>query len=624
MIAIIATMFAPYLAAAQEGITVYTASKIITMEERQPEATAVAVADGRIVSVGSLETLVDYISAGADIDTTFADKVLMPGFIDPHVHPSLPAVLTQFPFIAPDDWSLPTGEFPGETTPEGYVARLQELVAEYEAAGDTDVPFYAWGYHPLWHGELFRPELSALFPDTPVILWHRSFHELILNDSAVQMLGITEDESKAHPEEADWEKGHWFENGLTVLLPKMPYLLADARYSKGMENFYEMVHQAGVTSVMDMGVGLFGDPVGETALIRQIAEETEPPARLVLTPIITDFIARGKDPEEALSEIREWEQGNTSRVIFDEHFKLMIDGAIYSGLSKYGFPGYKDGHEGQWMNDPSDIFQWARFFWNEGFQLHAHTNGDASAGLLVEIVRALQEEKPRFDHRTTLEHFAYATDDQLRQMKALGMAVSANPYYQYILADIYADVWLGADVARFMVPLGSAVKEGIVVGLHSDNPMAPLSPLTLVQTAVERVSINGNDNAGIERLTVDQALRAVTIDAAWFMRMEDDIGSIRSGKLADFVVLQEDPYAVDPSELADIKIWGTVFEGQVYPIQRSMTDEPMSERLKVANPAAVFCDKQGGTYGLDDGMCNLPNGDVVDAWAYYRANASSD
>ena len=106
-------------------ITIFTAKKIITMTEAMPDAKAVAVADGRIVSVGTLESLKPWLDRYPhELDERFADKIIMPGFIDPHLHPSLPAVLTQFPFLAPDDWSLPTGEFPGAMTPETYEARL--------------------------------------------------------------------------------------------------------------------------------------------------------------------------------------------------------------------------------------------------------------------------------------------------------------------------------------------------------------------------------------------------------------------------------------------------------------------------------------------------------------------
>jgi predicted amidohydrolase YtcJ len=298
-------------------------------------------------------------------------------------------------------------------------------------------------------------------------------------------------------------------------------------------------------------------------------EGDEAPARLVLTPIITDFLARGVSPEEALEEMQQRNGRNSRRVMYDNHFKLMMDGAIFSGLAQFAYPGYMDGHQGQWMAPRETTYIWAETFWDEGYQLHAHTNGDASAAALVELVRRLQSHRPRVDHRTTLEHFAYATEDQVRQMHALGMLVSANPYYQYILADIYAERWLGPDRARNMVPLGALQRAGVRFALHSDTPMAPLSPLTLVWAAVNRQTINGNDNASAQKVSVRQALRAVTIDAAWVMRREDQIGSIRAGKMADFAVLEQDPYSVEPQQLKDIKIWGTVFEGTPYPVEKA-------------------------------------------------------
>ena len=549
-------------------VTVFLAKEIVTMEPGLPRATAVAVADGRIVAVGELEDMQPWLDKpGGRIDRSLEDKILMPGFIDPHVHPSLPAVLTQFPFLAPDDWSLPTGEFPGATTPGDYQKKLKAQVDAYsvDQGREAGIPFISWGYHQLWHGEIRRQQLNQWFPETPVMLWHRSFHELIANDAALELLGVKEaDLQGVH--EASWEEGHFWENGMYVLVPKLSFLFRPDRYAQGMQNFIEMMHQSGVTSAMDMGVGIFGDPVGETALIRKVMEESQAPARIVLTPIITDFLGRGVSPEDALAQIESWTQDNSERVMFDRHFKLMMDGAIYSGLSQYAYPGYMDGHQGQWMAPLETTFAWAEVFWKAGYQLHAHTNGDGSAAALIDMLRRLQAETPRVDHRFTLEHFAYATEDQLRQMHALGMLVSANPYYQYMLADIYAERWLGEDRARNMVPLGAVTRQGMRFGLHSDCPMAPLSPLTLAWTAVNRGTINGNDNAEAQKVTVEEAIRAITVDAAWLMRMEDEIGSIRAGKRADFAVLEANPFKVNPKKLKDVEVWGTVFGGEVRPV----------------------------------------------------------
>lgn len=547
------------LAASGDGLTVFTAARIITMEPAQPQATAVAVADGRIIAVGSEEALEPLRrSRGGVVDRRFADKVLMPGFIDPHVHPTLPAVLTQFPFLAPDDWSLPTGEFPGALTPVRFETQLRQLVAAHD---DPTLPFIAWGYHPLWHGEVYRAQLNAWFGDTPVMLWHRSFHELVGNDAALAMLGIVEEDTRGNHEN-DWERGHFWENGLHAIVPKLSFLFDPERFRAGMGNFLAMLHRGGVTTALDMGTGIFGDPAAEIALIRAAAEEQAAPARIVLTPIITDFLARGRTPAEALAEIDGWRAGNSRRVLIDRHFKLMMDGAIFSGLAQMGPPGYLDGHEGLWMTPLDVTGQWARAFWQAGYKLHAHANGDASAAAFIDLLRTLQAEHPRVDHRMTLEHFAYSTEDQSRQLAALGAVVSANPYYHYLLSDLYAGPWLGPDRAAQMVRLDSLARHGVTFALHSDAPMAPLAPLRLAAAAAQRVTINGNVRAPAEIIPLDLALRAITIDAAWIMGWEDQIGSIRAGKRADFTVLEADPYAVGAQGLQNIGIWGVVFEGE--------------------------------------------------------------
>ena len=546
----------------QAETVVYTAKLIRTMEPALPEATAVAVEDGKVLAVGSLDSLSPLIaSRGARIDRQFEDKVMTPGFIDPHVHPTLPAVLTQFPFLAPDDWYLPTGDFPGATTPEGYRSALQNLVAQHDNAS---VPFVAFGYHPLWHGEVWRDDLNNWFGDTPVMIWHRSFHELIGNDAAWELLGVTKEDAEAIPHGASWERGHFYELGLRAVFPRMGFLFEPARYMKGMQNFLSMMHESGVTTAADMGTGIFGNPVGEIQAIKAAVASDPVGVRVLLTPIITDFITRQKSAEQALAEVRDWQTMNDNQVTVGNHFKLMIDGAIFSGLSQMGSPGYLDGHTGVWMVDVPTLETFAKTFWDAGFQIHAHSNGDAATARFIDLLDYLLRESPRVDHRMTLEHFAYSTEDQNRKLAALGAAVSANPYYHYILSEMYSSEWLGPDRGPQMVRLGSLEAKGVPVGLHSDSPMAPLSPLTLMWTAVARENISGEKTGQGEVMSRYGALKAITIDAAWILGLEDSIGSIRAGKAADFTVLSADPMTVPLEQLRSIEVIGTVFAGTAH------------------------------------------------------------
>ena len=546
-------------------LVVYTAQLVRTMEPALPTATAVAVENGEIIAVGSEASLEPLrVSRAGRIDRQFEKQILLPGFIDPHVHPALPAVLTQFPFLAPDDWRLPTGDFPGETTPEGYRQRLMTLASAHT---DSAVPFIAWGYHPLWHGEIWRKDLNEMFGERPVMIWHRSFHELIGNDAAWALLGVTE--ADAHGEEgADWARGHFYENGLKAVVPKLGYLFTPERFGRGMFNFLAMLHQAGVTTALDMGTGIYGNPLAEIAGVRAAANAYPVPVRIILTPLILDFLTRGQSPEAALAEIRGWQAENDERVAIGNHFKLMIDGAIFSGLAQMGAPGYLDGHEGVWMVPEDTLRAYAEIFWRAGFQLHAHANGDAAVDRFLTLIEALQHDFPRPDHRATIEHLAYSTEQQSVQLAKLGAQASVNPYYHYILSEAYSGDWLGPDRAAQMTRLGSLARNGVPLTLHSDAPMAPLSPLTLVWAASERETISGARGLETERLSRAEALEAVTAGAARVIGRENEIGSIRAGKRADFVVLDADPMTVSGSELRDIKVLATVFAGQPYPTPR--------------------------------------------------------
>ena len=542
--------------------TIFQAKNIITMDPGQPRARAVAVKDGRIVAVGSVEELAQHEALKSfQIDDRFSAHVLLPGFIDPHVHPTLPAILTQFPFLAPDDWTLPSGEFPGARSPEAFKSKLRKLVAAHT---DSERPFISFGYHPLWHGYIYRDTLDEWFPSQAVILWHRSFHELIANSAALALLGLEQAEvEKIH--EANWARGHFWENGAKAMVPALSFVFEAERFLAGTVNFLQMAHRGGVTTALDLGTGIFGNAEQELSLIRQAVANSSAPLRIIMTPIITDFLARGRTPAQAEAEIDQWRLGNTHQVLIEKHFKLMMDGAIFSGLAQMGAPGYLDGHQGVWMAPLETTEMWAEHFWRAGYKIHAHTNGDRSASALLSILDRLQQKYPRRDHRLTLEHLAYATEEQLRRLAVLGGVISANPYYHFILSDLN-EVWFGPERSAQIVRLGSAERLGLPFALHSDAPMAPLEPLTLAWAASNRITINDRKTGQEQRISLDAALRAITIDAAWVIGWENEIGSIRAGKRADFTVLEEDPYEAGAAKLRDLAIWGTVFEGSPAPI----------------------------------------------------------
>ena len=171
---------------------------------------------------------------------------------------------------------------------------------------------------------------------------------------------------------------------------------------------------------------------------------------------------------------------------------------------------------------------------------------------------------PRFDHRFTFEHYGISTPEQARRIKALGGVVSVNPYYLYTRSELTAP-YIGCDRAYTAARLRTLTDAGVITSLHSDTPIGTPDPLQEVWIAVNRFGLSGQVRGPEETISLDKALRMVTIDAAYTLGVEDKVGSISPGKFADFVVLDANPYDVPKESIRDIKVWGTIFGGKVYP-----------------------------------------------------------
>jgi predicted amidohydrolase YtcJ len=246
--------------------------------------------------------------------------------------------------------------------------------------------------------------------------------------------------------------------------------------------------------------------------------------------------------------------------------KLFADGAIVSQLMQMK-GGYTDGHKGEWIATPQEIRAATKLYWDAGYLIHIHVNGDLGLEVVLDALDRCMRENPRYDHRSVLVHFANSTEEQVARIARLGAIVSANPYYPTAFADRYSKVGLDPERADEMARLGSLSRRGVPFSLHSDLPISPAGPLFLVWCAVNRTTSSGRVAGEDQRIGVEQALRAVTINAAHSWRMEQEMGSIAPGKVANFTVLEDDPMTVRPMKLKDIAVWGTVYEGKVCPVK---------------------------------------------------------
>jgi predicted amidohydrolase YtcJ len=557
-------------------LTIFTARRIHTLDESLPEATAVAVAEGRIVAVGSLEDMAVWREGReVTVDHRFADQVLLPGLIDNHIHPFLGALLMPMEHIAPEAWKQPDGSVrPAARTPQDYRSLLLERAA---AKPDHDDWFITWGYQPALHGRYDRQVLDELFPDRPVILWQRSFHETYMNTRATDKLGLTEADVAGHPQ-IDWARGHFFETGnKAIVMRLMPYLMRPAWYHEGLRRTAALMHMGGITTAGDM---LFGsiDPAHEVAALEQVLEREGAPMRVVNVFDSRGFSNRARgiramgppdqpiDFEAGLQAVQPWLSRGSAKVWYAKAVKFFADGAMFSQLMQMREPGYTDGHQGQWLMAPPVLKAGVRAFWNAGFTVHVHVNGDAGMDAVLEALELAQDEKPRFDHRFHAHHVGFHAQAQTARLAALGAHASVNPYYIHALSDDYAGFGLGPERASQITRCGSMLRAGMKVSFHSDFMMAPPEPLTLAWCAANRKTQSGRTVSPEERLTLMQALRGVTIDAAWTLRIEHEVGSIAAGKRADFCVLEDDPFELGVERLHEVRIAGTVFEGVPHPL----------------------------------------------------------
>lgn len=580
-----------------ETLRIFTAKRIHTMDESLPHATAVGVIDDRIVAVGDLASMAPWREGRETIiDDRLADKVLMPGFIDNHLHPYLGAILTPMEIIAPEAWRMEGGRLaPEANTPERYRELLVERLA---ARPDKEDWFITFGYQPTKHGTWTRHELDELCPDRPVILWHRSYHESYLNSAALEKLGISADVVGDHPQ-INLARGHFYETGNKVVVTRLlPYLMRPEWYYKGLNITADLMQQGGITTAADLVFGAV-DPEHELAALEACIEKPGRPLRIVNVCDARAFSNRAVGrkvmgspthcPEfaEGLKAIDALQSRSSRRIRFSKSIKLFADGAMFSQLMQMNPPGYIDGHHGEWLMAPEVLAEGVKVFWSAGYQIHVHVNGDGGMDSVLASLAAAQELKPRFDHRFMMHHVGFHTNAQSNKMGALGAHASVNPYFIHALADDYSLLGLGPERAAQIVRAGSLIRSGIRVSFHSDFMMAPTEPLTLAWCAATRTTKSGRVVSPEEQLTLEEALRGITIDAAFALHLDHEIGSIVAGKKADFTVLEDDPYELGVKRLKDVRVAGTVFEGEVHLREQALASIlSVREAVKGLDPVA--------------------------------------
>ncbi|KAF4406871.1 amidohydrolase [Streptomyces lycii] len=511
-----------------------TNANILTMDPDHPVAHDLGVWRGRIVG---LDEAVTGLPARETVDLQGA--TVLPGFIDSHVHLAWTGLKAAEPSVAPCE-------------------RAEDVLAVVERAALRKDPG-AWvslaGYDQRSLGRhLTAAELDRAAHGRRVYLTHDSGHACVVNSAVLDLL----------PDGVPHENGCLAEAAMGAARQlRLPYSqdeLADA-----IAHAAGVCRAEGVTACAEAGIGgaLFGHTPVELGAYQLVREQGRLPLRVRLMVAADALRPVGAHPDDGIPRAL----GLGLRTGFGDDrlsvgaLKIWTDGGMMARTAALSAPYQGLEHAGQLQDDPERITRAIVDGHLAGWQLAVHAIGDRAADLVLDALELARRLRPRPDARHRVEHAGLIRPDQLPRLAALGAIAVVQPNFLRSFGDDYASV-MGEDRAPWLYRGRGFLDHGITLVGSSDRPVTDGSPLRAVQFMVERASATGRVIGPDEGVTVEEALRAYTVNGAFACRLDDSLGTLTPGKRADLVVLGDDPRRVGPARIGDIEVVATYVDGR--------------------------------------------------------------
>jgi predicted amidohydrolase YtcJ len=523
---------------------------VLTVNPRQPTAEAIAVSGGRIAAAGTRAEIAPWIGPDTEV-VDIGGGCLLPGLIEAHGHPLMEAVVLSDRMVDIRPVTMRDAD--------DVLAAVRREVAERGASGA-----FLTGWDPLLQDGLPEPTLGWLdgvAPDTPLVIMHNSGHLAYFNSVAAQRAGITRDtpdpKGARYGRDANGDlDGSAEETG--AVFPLFAGAITAADYPAMLQAECARLNRAGLTTCSEMAF----DPVFRP-LVEQLRAADALSVRLRTYEISNERM------------ITDVSLDNGDDMLRQVGIKIWVDGSPWVGNIDLSFPyldtaatrtlGVQPGSCGHANYTREQLTEIVNAYFPLGWPMACHVMGDSGIDMILDVYSEALERNPRPDHRLRLEHVPTMRPDQMQRAAELGVTCSLFVDQIHYWGDIIVDGLFGPEHGSTWMPAGSAVAAGLRISLHNDPPVTPEEPLRNISVAVTRKAPSGRVLAPEERLTVEQAIRAQTIDAAWQLFSDNEIGSLEVGKCADMVVLSADPRTVPPEDIAGLEVRATFLAGrQVY------------------------------------------------------------
>ncbi|EQB34654.1 MULTISPECIES: amidohydrolase [Virgibacillus] len=518
---------------------------VITMDEKKPRAEAVAVKDGLITYVGKTKDALSWKSKETEIRDV-SGKTVMPGFIESHMHPTHYGLNLLEIDCRPE--SAPTIH--------AILQKIKELAARIPK-GEW-IRGWGWDDSKLKEGRIpTRWELDQAAPNHPVVLKRTCNHMVVVNSLALAISDITKETNQ--PVGGHIERDDETAEPTGLLQEKAQGMVAAPEYDleemeKGMKLAQQDFVKWGITTVHDMATQNL-----ELALYQQMLSKKQLKVRV--RPWIWAIDQNGWKGllEEVVAlGIRSGFGNNMLRI---QGVKYMLDGSVGGRTAAVAQPYEKDEKLGILYNDVDEIAPLFKQSLEAGLRVAVHGIGERAIEVALKAFEIAAKHLPIQRMRNRIEHCALPTENQLERMKQLELIAASSIGFLYHIGDSYLTN-LGKERMNRVYPHRLFRDYGIIAPGNSDLPVTGGNPFTGIYAAITRKSITGQVLDEIQNISLDEALRAYTTDAAYSSWEEDLIGALQPSAHADMIILSHDPYEISPEQLLNIEVEQTFIGGQ--------------------------------------------------------------